>query len=144
MFHSPNHLLFLRYYVYVNVSTVCFSADCNILKSQLLKTVVGGRDALWEDLHTVLCTMELQEARWADSVCVCVCVCECVCMCVCACYNNAQVRPPYTVNPSAQWDQCNKVEGCQMTLDVLKVPFLQMTADLIRDQCIDDPVGGLF
>lgn len=34
------------------------------------KTVEGRRDALWEDLHTVLCTMALPLARWADSVCV--------------------------------------------------------------------------
>lgn len=48
---------------------------------QLLKTVEGKRDALWEDLHTVHCTMELPMARWADSVCVCVC------------YNNTYERP---------------------------------------------------
>lgn len=37
------------------------------------QTVEGRRDALWDNLHTVLCTMELPLARWADSVCVCVC-----------------------------------------------------------------------
>lgn len=37
-----------------------------------LLTVGGRRDALLEDLHTVLCTIELSMARWADSVCVCV------------------------------------------------------------------------
>lgn len=46
--------------------------------------------------------------------------------------------PPYTVNASAQWDQCSNVKGCQITLAVQKVPFLQKIADLIRDQCIDD------
>lgn len=35
-----------------------------------LLTVGGRRDALLEDLHTVLCTIELSMARWADSVCV--------------------------------------------------------------------------
>ncbi len=58
-----------------------------------------------------------------------------MCLCVLQQYLGT---PPYTVNASAQWDQCNNVEGCQIALAVQKVPFLQMTAGLIRDQCMDD------
>lgn len=49
-------------------------------------TVVGGdTGALWEDLHTVLCTMELPLSRWADSVCLC------------ECYNNPWEPPSFTL-----------------------------------------------
>lgn len=98
------------------------------------KTVHGRRDALWENLHTVLCTMELSLARWADSVCVCVC------------YDNTLERPLYTVNASAQWNQCGNVKGCQITLAVQKKKclFLQKTADPTRDQRIDDLLKKLF
>lgn len=48
----------------------------------------GRRDALWEDLHTVLCTMELPTARWADSV-----------------LQQYLGAPPHNVNASAQWDR---------------------------------------
>lgn len=46
--------------------------------SSVTQTSEGRRAALWKDLHTVLCTMELPQARWADSVCVCECVLVCV------------------------------------------------------------------
>lgn len=71
--------------------------------------VEGRRDALWENLHTVLCTMKLPLARWADSVCVTIL------------WNTP---PPYSVNASAQWDQFSNVKLCQITLTVQKVPFL--------------------
>lgn len=87
------------------------------------KTEEGRRDALWENLHTVLCTMELPVAGWADSVFVCV---------------TTILRSSPLQCASAQWDEWNSVKGCQITLAVQKVPFLQKTTDLMRDQCIDD------
>lgn len=47
--------------------------------------------------------------------------------------------PPLTVNASAQWD--HNVKGCQLKKGLF---FLQPTADLIRDQCIDDLLKDFF
>lgn len=60
------------------------------------------------DLHTVLCTMELPLARWADSVCVCVCY-------------NKNLPPPHTVNASAQWDQSHNVRGRRKKTPLSKI-----------------------
>lgn len=57
--------------------------------------------------------MELPTARWADSV-----------------LQQYLGAPPHNVNASAQWDQCNDVSGCRMTIPQ-KVPFSYINASTI-------------
>lgn len=124
-------------YLCESIKTKCSSTDSNILNirqlvrcmgefSQLLKQWIG-REMHYGRIYIQY--FALWSSHWPGGLLVCVFVCVTTIL---------RSTPLHFVNASAQWDQCNNVKGCQITLAVQKVPFLQMTADLRRDQCIDD------